>query len=98
MHQPHRDRAEQVGGEVLITADHGNVDRWPASTGQAHRAHLRAGTFVYVGPRKVSMRDGASFRWGRCPTLLGLPQPAEMTGRSILTLTTEPSCERPSGL
>ena len=82
---------EKVGGEALITADHGNVEQMAdASTGQAHTAHTcEPVPFVYVGKRQVSMRDGGilSDVAPTVLTLLGLPQPSEMTGRSILTLT-----------
>ena len=82
---------EKVGGEALITADHGNVEQMAdASTGQAHTAHTcEPVPFVYVGKRQVSMRDGGilSDVAPTVLTLLGLPQPSEMTGRSILALT-----------
>ena len=79
---------QAVGGAVLITADHGNVEmmRDPA-TGQPHTAHTVGPVpLVYVG----DARRGAARR--RCPArcrptmldLLGLPQPAEMTGGSLL--------------
>ncbi|MFN3579778.1 MAG: 2,3-bisphosphoglycerate-independent phosphoglycerate mutase [Pseudomonas sp.] len=80
----------RVGGEALITADHGNVEQMADDhTGQAHTAHTcEPVPFVYVGPRKVSLRDGGILS-DVAPTmlaLLGLQQPAEMTGRSIATL------------
>ena len=79
----------KVGGEALITADHGNVEQMADdSTGQAHTAHTcEPVPFVYVGPRAVEMRDGGilSDVAPTVLTLLGLPQPAEMTGRSIVT-------------
>jgi len=40
---------------------------------------------VYVGEREAAMREGGALR-DVAPTLLdllGLPQPAEMTGRSL---------------
>ncbi len=81
---------EKVGGEALITADHGNVEQMSDShTGQAHTAHTcEPVPFVYFGPRKVTLRDGGILS-DVAPTmlaLLGLEQPAEMTGRSIATL------------
>ena len=83
---------EKVGGEALITADHGNVEQMAdASTGQAHTAHTcEPVPFVYLGKRQVSLRDGGilSDVAPTVLTLLGLPQPSEMTGRSILTLNT----------
>ncbi|WP_150304750.1 2,3-bisphosphoglycerate-independent phosphoglycerate mutase [Pseudomonas saliphila] len=80
----------KVGGEALITADHGNVEQMSDdSTGQAHTAHTcEPVPFVYVGPRNVSLRDGGilSDVAPTMLTLLGLEQPAEMTGRSIASL------------
>ena len=85
-----RDALLRVGGEALITADHGNVEKMSDhDTGQAHTAHTcEPVPFVYLGSRSVSMREGGILS-DVAPTmlaLLGLPKPAEMTGRSILTL------------
>lgn len=81
---------DKVGGEALITADHGNVEQMEdESTGQAHTAHTcEPVPFVYVGKRKLSLREGGVLA-DVAPTMLtlmGLEQPAEMTGRSIVTL------------
>lgn len=80
----------KVGGEALITADHGNVEQMADhSTGQAHTAHTcEPVPFVYVGPRQVNLRDGGilSDVAPTVLTLLGLEQPPEMTGRSIASL------------
>ena len=79
---------EKVGGEALITADHGNVEQMSdACTGQAHTAHTcEPVPFIYVGKRNFKVREGGVLA-DVAPTmlkLLGLPQPAEMTGKSIL--------------
>jgi 2,3-bisphosphoglycerate-independent phosphoglycerate mutase len=77
----------ESGGELLVTADHGNIElmRDPAS-GQNHTAHTTNPVpFLFHG-RDATMREGGSLR-DIAPTmlaLLGLPQPAEMTGRSLL--------------
>lgn len=81
---------EKVGGEALITADHGNVEQMEdAVTGQAHTAHTcEPVPFIYVGKRNVSIREGGVLA-DVAPTmlkLLGLPQPKEMTGTSIIEL------------
>ena len=81
---------DKVGGEALITADHGNVEQMEdESTGQAHTAHTcEPVPFVYVGKRKLSIREGGVLA-DVAPTMLtlmGLEQPAEMTGRSIVNL------------
>ena len=76
-----------AGGEVLITADHGNAEMmFDPVTGQPHTAHtLLPVPFVYVG-REARMHDGGALQ-DVAPTLLrmmGLPQPAEMTGRPLI--------------
>ncbi len=81
---------DKVGGEALITADHGNVEQMEDEcTGQAHTAHTcEPVPFIYVGKRSVSLREGGVLA-DVAPTLLkllGLPQPGEMTGRSIVEL------------
>jgi 2,3-bisphosphoglycerate-independent phosphoglycerate mutase len=76
-----------AGGETLITADHGNAETMlDEQTGQPHTAHtLNLVPLLYVGRQaRVSERGALQ---DVAPTLLammGLPQPAEMTGRSLL--------------
>ena len=82
------DALEKVGGEALITADHGNVEQMAdESTGQAHTAHTTEPVpFIYVGKRDLKVREGGVLA-DVAPTmlkLLGLEKPAEMTGTSIL--------------
>ena len=81
---------DKVGGEALITADHGNVEQMEDEvTGQAHTAHTcEPVPFIYVGKRNVNIRAGGVLA-DVAPTmlkLLGLPQPKEMTGTSIIEL------------
>ncbi|MFN7137535.1 MAG: 2,3-bisphosphoglycerate-independent phosphoglycerate mutase [Thermomonas sp.] len=77
-----------AGGALIITADHGNLEmmRDPA-TGQPHTAHTVGPVpLVYVGERAAALRPGGALR-DVAPTLLdlmGLPQPAAMTGHSLL--------------
>jgi 2,3-bisphosphoglycerate-independent phosphoglycerate mutase len=78
----------RAGGEVVITADHGNVEMmYDASTGQPHTAHtLDVVPFVYVG-RPATVAPGGALK-DIAPTLLALmrlPPPAEMTGRALVT-------------
>ncbi|NBA94134.1 2,3-bisphosphoglycerate-independent phosphoglycerate mutase [Pseudomonas sp. R5(2019)] len=78
----------KVGGEALITADHGNVEQMEDEcTGQAHTAHTTEPVpFIYVGERALKVREGGVLA-DVAPTmlkLLGLEKPAEMTGTSIL--------------
>jgi len=82
-----RGALEEVGGEMILTADHGNLEmmRDPV-TGQPHTAHTVGPVpCVYLG-RRATLRDGGSLR-DLAPTLLqllGLPQPAAMTGHALV--------------
>ena len=78
-----------IGGEVLITADHGNAEMMlDPRTSQAHTAHTtNLVPLLYVGRDADVANTGALS--DIAPTLLtmmGLPQPAEMTGRSLISL------------
>ena len=82
---------DKVGGEALLTADHGNVEQMEdVMTGQAHTAHTcEPVPFIYIGKRNVSIREGGVLA-DVAPTmltLLGMPVPPEMTGRSIVELS-----------
>ena len=77
-----------ASGECLITADHGNVEQMSDSTtGQPHTAHTcEPVPLVYVGAKSVRFRDGGTLA-DVAPTLLTLmqlPVPKEMTGRSLI--------------
>jgi len=75
-------------GCLLITADHGNCEQMVDANGQPHTAHTSNPVpLLLVDPT----RRGATLRPGiladLAPTILelmGLPTPAEMTGRSLL--------------
>jgi 2,3-bisphosphoglycerate-independent phosphoglycerate mutase len=80
----------EVGGQMLITADHGNVEQMSdPSTGQPHTAHTSEPVpLVYLGPQAVEFADGGTLA-DVAPTLLTLMHldiPAEMTGRSLVKL------------
>lgn len=80
---------QSIGGEVIITADHGNAEQMmDRITHQAHTAHtLNPVPFLYIG-RKAKLNDGGSLR-DLAPSLLammGLPKPAEMTGHSLIQI------------
>lgn len=84
------DAALAAGNEVLITADHGNVEvMFDTDSGQVSTQHSTLPVpFVYIGARNVQLCDGGSLA-DVAPTMLalmGLPQPAEMTGRSLVKM------------
>lgn len=84
-----RDAIDRAGGELLVTADHGNIELMvDPESGQKHTAHTTNKVpFLYHG-RPAKMADGGSLR-DIAPTmlyLLGLPQPAEMTGQPLLEI------------
>ena len=74
------------GGVALITADHGNADKMYEPDGSAFTAHTTNPVpFVVVG-EDCELREGGVLA-DIAPTmlqLLGLPQPAEMTGKSLI--------------
>ncbi|TCL00615.1 phosphoglycerate mutase [Shimia isoporae] len=80
---------DAAGGAMIVTADHGNCETMvDPDTGGPHTAH----TLNPVPVILVNGPDGAGLRQGRladlAPTLLelmGLEQPAEMTGESLIT-------------
>ena len=82
------DATRGAGGEVLITADHGNAEMMhDDATGQPHTAHtLNHVPCLYVG-RKAVIAGGGSLQ-DIAPTLLammGLPRPSAMTGRPLVS-------------
>ena len=81
------DAVESVGGQLLITADHGNAEqmRDPA-TGQAHTAHTNLPVpLIYVGDKTVKAVEGGKLS-DIAPTMLelmGMEIPQEMTGKPL---------------
>jgi 2,3-bisphosphoglycerate-independent phosphoglycerate mutase len=80
---------EQVGGAMIVTADHGNCElmRDPV-TGGPHTAHTTNPVPVILvgGPADARLRAGGRLA-DLAPTLLALmdlPQPPEMTGESLI--------------
>jgi 2,3-bisphosphoglycerate-independent phosphoglycerate mutase len=79
----------ETGGEMLITADHGNAEQmFDFETGQPHTAHTTNPVpFLYIG-RPATLAPSGALE-DIAPTmlyLLGLPLPAEMTGRPLVAL------------
>lgn len=76
-----------VGGQLLLTADHGNIEQMvDEDSGQAHTAHTTNKVpLVHVGGTRPLLADGGLS--DLAPTMLailGVPQPVEMTGRSLI--------------
>ena len=82
-------KIRKTGGVMLATADHGNAELMvDAKTGQPHTAHTSHPVpFILVDPQhRSALRSGGALE-DVAPTLLkylGLPQPKEMTGRSLV--------------
>ena len=79
----------ECGGEVLITADHGNAEQMiDRTTHQPHTAHtLNLVPFLYIGRKAGIEAAGTGALQDVAPTLLammGLPQPPEMTGKPLI--------------
>ena len=78
--------ARKAGYTVLITADHGNADHAVNDDGTPNTAHsLNRVQFVVVDDDVKSVADGRLA--DIAPTILalmGIPQPAAMTGRSLV--------------
>ncbi|MFZ5757358.1 MAG: 2,3-bisphosphoglycerate-independent phosphoglycerate mutase [Pseudomonadota bacterium] len=83
------DAVEGVGGRMLITADHGNIEQMhDHETGQAHTAHTcELVPLVLVGDRKATVQASGGVLSDIAPTMLtlmGVPVPPEMTGRVLV--------------
>jgi len=80
----------EAGGEVLITSDHGNAETMlDPATRQAHTAHtLNLVPLLYVGRQaKIAARGALQDVAPTLLTMMGLPQPPQMTGKSLIALT-----------
>jgi len=80
----------QAGGTGLVTADHGNAERMLCEDGSPFTAHTTGPVRLILssppGTRRRAVRDGILA--DVAPTvlhLMGIPQPRQMTGRSLLT-------------
>jgi 2,3-bisphosphoglycerate-independent phosphoglycerate mutase len=79
---------EKAGGAMIVTADHGNCETMvDPVTGGPHTAHTTnlVPVILYGGPVGCNLRDGRLS--DLAPTvlqLMGLPQPDEMTGTTLI--------------
>jgi 2,3-bisphosphoglycerate-independent phosphoglycerate mutase len=81
------ERVIELGGVALVTADHGNAERMLADDGVSpHTAHTTNPVPLVVTEPGASLRTGGELA-DLAPTvldLLGIRQPPEMTGRSLV--------------
>ncbi len=78
---------QKIGGEVIITADHGNAELMrDYEHNQPHTQHTtNLVPLIYIGRKATLANDGALSDLS--PTLLhlmGVPQPKEMTGKNLV--------------
>jgi 2,3-bisphosphoglycerate-independent phosphoglycerate mutase len=82
------DAARANGYEVVVIADHGNADHALNDDGSPNTAHsLNPVPIIVVSDRVKSVTSGVLA--DVAPTILrlmGLPQPAEMTGRALVEM------------
>jgi 2,3-bisphosphoglycerate-independent phosphoglycerate mutase len=77
----------ELGGVSIVTADHGNAERMLEDDGVSpHTAHTTNPVPLVVTDPAVELREGGELA-DLAPTvldLLGIRQPSEMTGRSLV--------------
>ncbi len=82
------ERIDRAGGTALVTADHGNAEKMLDEHGNPFTAHTTFPVRLILagdGPTTTTLRDGILA--DVAPTILdimGIPQPPEMTCRSLL--------------
>lgn len=80
----------EKGGELLVTADHGNAEKMKEpGTGKPFTAHTTGPVpLIYIGPRKVKFRKNGILA-DLAPTMLEfleIPKPDEMEGKGLLNI------------
>jgi 2,3-bisphosphoglycerate-independent phosphoglycerate mutase len=83
------DAVERAGGVALVTADHGNAETMLEADGVSpHTAHTTNPVPLVVTDLRVTLREDGELS-DLAPTILamiGIPQPREMTGRTLVNL------------
>ena len=83
-----KDAILEAGGQLLITADHGNADDMVDSKGNVVTAHsTNPVPLIHVAKEPKALKDGGKLS-DIAPTMLtlmGLPIPAEMTGTVLVS-------------
>lgn len=85
----------EVKGQALITADHGNCEQMQDyASGQLHTQHTTESVpLVYLGEHPVALDQRGGILADVAPsllTLMGLDQPKEMSGHSLVIPTDQP--------
>jgi 2,3-bisphosphoglycerate-independent phosphoglycerate mutase len=79
------DAIRKAGGEMLVTADHGNLEQMKAADGQPHTQHTVGPVpLVYIGRPATLHRGSLSDIAPTVLALMGIAQPVEMTGRALI--------------
>ncbi len=81
-----RTAIDRLGGVALVTADHGNAETLLQPDGSPHTAHTTNPVPLIVTRRGLKLREGGRLA-DVAPTvldLLGIPQPPEMTGQTLI--------------
>jgi 2,3-bisphosphoglycerate-independent phosphoglycerate mutase len=77
---------QETGGVCIVTADHGNAEEMLTAEGTPQTAHSLNVVPLIVTSHQVKLADGGILA-DVAPTaleLLGIAQPLEMTGHSLL--------------
>ncbi|MDI9570522.1 MAG: alkaline phosphatase family protein [Pseudomonadota bacterium] len=90
--------AAEAGMTVVVSADHGTVEKWLYPDGAVDTGHTDSPVpFVLIAPdERITLRKHGELA-DAAPTvldLLGLPPSPLMTGRSLLIKTTDPDAAR----
>jgi len=82
-----------LGGKCIVTADHGNCEQMRNPDGSPNTAHTtNLVHFIYVAKDAAQFRCDDGILADVAPTLLfllGMKQPAEMTGHNLLVAVSE---------
>jgi len=85
-------KVSELGGTMLITADHGNAETLLDENNNPFTAHTTNPVPLIVTNSHIALKEGGKLG-DLAPTilqLLGLPQPEEMTGHSLIA--DDPNC------
>ena len=77
---------QKVNGTMIIIADHGNADKMTDEEGKPFSAHSTNPVPCIITKEGIELREGGNLG-DVAPTMLelmGLEQPEEMTGKSII--------------